>query len=87
MEKAGAKGRIPVIGTDLNTGTSRLLREGRLQAVINQAACMKGVAGLDVLVDRLVKGIEPPRRIDCPIDVVLHSNLSSYERSNNKSWR
>lgn len=87
VEKAGAKGRIPVIGTDLNTGTSRLLREGRLLAVINQAAYMKGVAGLDVLVDRLVKGIEPPRRIDCPIDVVLHSNLSFYERSNNKSWR
>ncbi len=44
---------------------------------------MKGYTGLNILVDRMVKNIEPPLRIDCPIDVVLHSNLSFFERSNN----
>lgn len=88
VRQAGLAGKVSVVGTDLNSITTRLLREGDLKAVINQAAYMKGYAGLNILVDGIVKNIEPPRRVDCPIDVVLHSNLSFFERSNNiTAWR
>lgn len=83
VRKENMEAQVSVIGTDLNTVTTRLLREGRLKAVINQASYIKGYKSLNVLVDRVVKNIEPPLRLDCPIDVVLKSNLSFYERSNN----
>lgn len=88
VREAGMEARVSVIGTDLNEITINLLKERRLKAVINQAGSMKGYAGLSVLVDRVVKNIEPPLRIDCPIDVILHSNLSFFECSNKFiSWR
>ena len=83
VREAGMEHQVSVVGTDLNGITTCLLKERRLKAVINQAAYMKGYTGLNILVDRMVKNIEPPLRIDCPIDVVLHSNLSFFERSNN----
>lgn len=88
VEQAGMADRVSVVGTDLNESTSEMLRKGQLKAVINQAAYMKGYAAMHILVDRVVKNIEPPRRFDCQIDVVIRSNLSFYERSNNIiAWR
>ena len=88
VREAGMEGQVSVIGTDLNAIREGLLRERRLKAVINQAAYMKGYTGLNILVDRMVKNTEPPFRVDCPIDVILHSNLSFFERSNNRiAWR
>ena len=88
VEQAGMADRVSVVGTDLNQSTSDMLRKGQLKAVLNQAAYMKGYAAMYILVDRVVKNIEPPRRFDCQIDVVIRSNLSFYERSNNIiAWR
>ena len=59
-----------------------------MKAVINQGAYMKGYTGLSILVDSIIKHMEPPQRVDCPIDIVLKSNLSFYESSNHiKTWR
>ena len=88
VQKAGMEEKVSVIGTDLNDITTHLLKTGQLKAVINQAAYMKGYTGLNILVDRMVKNIEPPLRIDCPIDIILQSNLSFFERSDNIiAWR
>ncbi len=88
VKAMAADHKISVVGTDLNGTTSHLMRTGQLKAVINQGAYMKGYEGLRVLVDRVVKNIMPPLRIDCPIDVVLNSNLSFFEDSNKIStWR
>lgn len=74
---------VSIIGTDLSESSARYLSQGKLKAVINQGAFMKGYQSLSILVDRAVKNIAPSQRIDCPIDIVLKSNLSFYERSNN----
>ena len=67
--------------TDLNRESAQFLRNGEVCAVINQGAYAKGYAGLSAVVDSVVKHVAPPKRIDCPIDVVLRSNLSLSEQS------
>lgn len=80
VREAGMEHQVSIIGTDINCITACLLRERRLKAVIDQAAYMKGYTSLNVLVDRMVKHIEPSARIDCPVHVILHSNLSFFEQ-------
>lgn len=75
-ENAGKTAQIPIVGTDLNSMTEQMLREGRMTAVIDQSAYRKGYASLQVLVERVVKNVEPTRRIDTPIDIILQSNLN-----------
>lgn len=88
VRETGRKGEVLIVGTDLSETTSRLLRDGELKAVINQSAYMKGYSGLGILVDCIIKHMDPPQRVDCPIDIVLQGNLSFYERSNNIiAWR
>jgi len=82
VEKAGLQDRVAVVGTDLNEETAQMLRDGKLKAVINQGAYMKGYSSLSILVDSVVKHTATHMRVDCPIDIVLKSNLSFYERSN-----
>lgn len=82
VKEMGLTGQIPMIGTDLNETTAQLLRNGELKAVINQGAYRKGYVSLSILVDSIVKHMDPPKRVDCPIDIVLQSNLDFYERSN-----
>lgn len=83
VKEMGLMGQIPIIGTDLNEMTAQLLRNGELKAVINQGAYRKGYVSLSILTDCIVKHIAPPWRVDCPIDIVLQSNLDFYERSTN----
>lgn len=84
----GLAGKVSIIGTDLSETTAQLLRNGELKAIINQGAYMKGYSGLGILVDCIIKHMDPPQRVDCPIDIVLQGNLSFYERSNNViTWR
>lgn len=84
----GLAGQLSIIGTDLSETTAQLLRDGELRAIINQGAYMKGYSGLGILVDCIIKHMDPPQRVDCPIDIVLQGNLSFYERSNNViTWR
>lgn len=83
VQDVGMQDQVAIIGTDLNEETAHFLRAGALKAVINQGAYMKGYSSLEVLVDSVVKHVTPPQRVDCPIDIVLRSNLSFYERSNN----
>ncbi len=82
VKDMGLMDRILIIGTDLSETTARLLRNGELKAIINQGAYMKGYTGLSILVDSIIKHIDPPQRVDCPIDIVLQNNLSFYEHSN-----
>lgn len=77
VREAGMEHQVSVVGTDLNGITTCLLKERR------RKRCQSG--GLherlywsEYFGDRMVKNIEPPLRIDCPIDVVLHSNLSFF---------
>ena len=71
--------RIHLVGTDLNRFTADCLRQGSLKAVIDQGAYMKGYTGLKLLVDKILKNEEPTRRFDCPVEIVLASNLRFYE--------
>lgn len=82
VEEANLQDKVTVIGTDLNEETAQMLRDGKLKATINQGAYMKGYSSLSVIVDSVVKHTNPYMRVDCPIDIVLKSNLSFYERSN-----
>ncbi len=82
-EAAGVIEQVTLIGTDLNKVTAHLLSSGKLKCVIDQAAFMKGRESLEILVNRIVKNQSPPLRLDCPIDVVLNSNLEFYEHLKN----
>lgn len=82
VKKANMQNQVSIVGTDLNKITADLLESGQLKAVINQAAYMKGRVALGVVLDCLVKNTEPPSRSDCPIDIILQSNLSFFKRSN-----
>lgn len=81
VQDLGLQKKVRVIATDLNQESAEYLRNGEVCAVINQGAYAKGYASLSVVVDSVVKHIAPPQRIDCPIDVVLKSNLNLYEQS------
>lgn len=81
VKDMGLQNKVRIIATDLNRESAQLLRNGEVCAVINQGAYAKGYAGLSVVVDSVVKHVAPPKRIDCPIDVVLKSNLELYEQS------
>lgn len=74
----GLEGKIRVIATDLNSESAEYLRNGQVIAVINQGAYAKGQASINVVLDCVVKHQNAPRRIDCPIDVVLKSNLKFF---------
>lgn len=82
-EDAGVIDHVTLIGTDLNKITAHLLADRKLKCVIDQAAFMKGRQSLEILVNRIVKNQSPPLRLDCPIDVVLNSNLQFYEHLKN----
>ena len=81
-KEAGIIDRISIIGTDLSEISAQMLKNGELKAIINQGAYMKGFRGLEILVEHIIKHMDPPKRIDCPIDIVLQGNLSFYENSN-----
>ena len=81
VQRAGLLEQVSLIGTDLNEETAEYLRNGLLKAVVNQAAFMKGYQGLRILMDKLMKQEKLPDRIDCPIDLVLKSNLKLFEET------
>lgn len=82
IKDSGKLKEIMIIGTDFNELTSQMLARGELRVVINQAAYKKGYMGLHVLVDKVIKNIDPPLRLDSPIDVILKSNAGYYENLN-----
>ena len=82
VEELGWQSQVSIIITDLNNESAAYLRRGAAKAIINQGAYAKGYASMETMMDCVVKHIDPPQRFDCPIDVVLKSNLSFYERSN-----
>ncbi|MBQ8621547.1 MAG: LacI family DNA-binding transcriptional regulator [Oscillospiraceae bacterium] len=82
VEELNLQHQVSVIATDLNSESAKFLREGRVKAVIDQGAYAKGFASMNLMVDCVVKRQDAPQRFDCPIDVVLRSNLSFFERVN-----
>lgn len=82
VEELGLQQQVAVIATDLNSESAEYLREGRVKAVINQGAYAKGFASMNLMIDCVVKHLDAPQRFNCPIDVVLKSNLSFYESVN-----
>ena len=82
VKEAGLADRILIIGTDLSEISARMLRKGELKAIVNQGAYMKGYRGLEILVEHIIKHMDPPKRIDCPIDIILQGNLNFYESLN-----
>ena len=82
VEELGMQNQVSIIATDLNRESAEYLREGRVKAVINQGAYAKGVAAMNLMIACVVKHQEAPPRFNCPIDVVLKSNLCFYESTN-----
>ena len=82
VEELGLQDQVSIIATDLNRESARYLREGKVKAVINQGAYAKGFAGMSLMIDCVVKHQDAPQRFNCPIDVVLKSNLGFYESTN-----
>lgn len=82
VEELGLQEQVSVIATDLNSESAGFLRQGAVKAVINQGAYAKGYASMNLVVDCVVKHQDAPQRFNCPIDVVLKSNLSFYESTN-----
>lgn len=81
VEELGMQNQVSIIATDLNDESAAYLRQGAVKAVINQGAYAKGFAGMRLMVDCVVKHQDNPPRFDCPIDVVLRSNLTFYEKT------
>ena len=82
VEELGLQHQVSIIATDLNRESAQYLRDGKVKAVINQGAYAKGVASMNLMIDCVVKHQEAPQRFNCPIDVVLKSNLRFYEGKN-----
>lgn len=82
VEELGMQDRVAIIATDLNDESADFLRRGAVKAVINQGAYAKGAAAMNMMVDCVVKHQHTPQRFNCPIDVVLKSNLGFYESTN-----
>lgn len=82
VEELGLQNKVSVIATDLNEESASFLRRGAVKAVINQGAYAKGYASMSLMVDCVVKHADAPQRFNCPIDVVLKSNLNFYESTN-----
>lgn len=78
IHNLGLDGKIRVIATDLNSESAQYLRNGQVNAVINQGSYAKGQAGMNLVLDSVVKHQNVPQKIDCPIDVVLKSNLKFF---------
>ena len=74
--------QVRIVATDLNRHTAAHLSAGEVSAIINQGAFLKGYHGLDVLVDRLIRNTDAEKSFDCPIDLVLRSNLDFYAKAN-----
>lgn len=88
VAKAGMQKQVRIIGTDINTQTAKLLKDGRLTAVINQAPFRKAYAGLEILLDKIIRNVDPPLRVNCPFDIILRTNLGFFEGSENIfPWR
>lgn len=79
VEELGMQDQVSIIATDLNSESAAFLRRGAVKAVINQGAYAKGFASMSLMIDCVVKHQEKPQRFNCPIDVVLRSNLRFYE--------
>lgn len=83
MERAvwdlGLRDRIRILGIDLNGQTAQMLTENRIDAVVNQGAYQKGYQAFKIVTDGVVKGLPMPNKTECPIDIVLKSNLRFFK--------
>ena len=78
VHNMGMEKQVRIIATDLNEESAEYLRNGKVHAVINQGAYAKGEAGMNIILDCVVKQQEAPQKTECPIDVVLKSNLRFF---------
>jgi LacI family transcriptional regulator len=83
--ETGRRGDVRTVGTDLNVETVKLLEEEKMDAVINQGARYKGYLAMEEMVDCVIKNKAPQNRANCPIDIVLKSNLALYCATNSIS--
>ena len=78
VHNMGMEKQVRIIATDLNEESAEYLLKNKVNAVINQGAYAKGEAAMNIALDCLVKHQKAPSRVDCPIDVVLKSNLKFF---------
>lgn len=78
VKEMGMEKQVRIIATDLNEESAEYLRNGQVSAVINQGAYDKGQAGMNIILDCVVKHLKAPQRTDCQIDVVLKHNLKFF---------
>ena len=79
LEDTGMLGKVKVIGADLNMESAEFLRSEKIDALVYKNPYDKGFQGFQVLVDYVVKRIEPPKNIKCIISMVFKTGLSFYE--------
>ena len=79
LEDTGMLGKVKVMGADLNMESAEFLRSEKIDALVYKNPYDKGFQGFQVLVDYVVKRIEPPKNIKCIISMVFKTGLSFYE--------
>ena len=55
-----------------------MLRQGRMDAVIDQAAYQKGYRAFQLISDQIMKGLPGRRCFPQPIDIVMKANLDFH---------
>ena len=60
----GYAGKVKVMGADLNMESAEFLRSEKIDALVYKNPYDKGFQGFQVLVDYVVKRIEPPKNIN-----------------------
>lgn len=78
IEKSGRRRQIRLLGTDLNEESILLLRQGRMDAVIDQAAYQKGYRAFQLISDQIMKCLPGRRCSPQPIDIVMKANLDFH---------
>lgn len=72
-------GTVKVIGYDLIEANSRMLREGRIDFLINQQPEKQGELALEYLIKSTILQEEIPSEYRLPIEIICRENLNSYE--------
>lgn len=70
--------RVKIIGFDMVEVNSKLLREGKIDFLINQQPSKQGETGLEYLIKSTVLQEEIPGEHKLPIEIICRENMDSY---------
>ncbi|MFW6387780.1 MAG: LacI family DNA-binding transcriptional regulator [bacterium] len=70
--------RIPLVGYDLLPQNARLVREGRIDAIISQKPEQQGYEAMSILLQYIIYGKPMPSETLMPVEIILKENLVSF---------